>query len=139
MTFLENFGYYSLQSTDEKTLAVSRFLLKLDDGHRVVHFIILFTFENVFHNNKYFLNNSCAILTPKMLPYNTTFTWSKERNPSTLWKLSFLLQIKIDSLNQSVHNKSWHQRDVTRQPTHVLVHVNLRQTGLRSPESSTSY
>ena len=127
------------QSTDEKTLAVSRFLLKLDDGHRVVHFIILFTFENVFHNNKYFLNNSCAILTPKMLPYNTTFTWSKERNPSTLWKLSFLLQIKIDSLNQSVHNKSWHQRDVTRQPTHVLVHVNLRQTGLRSPESSTSY
>lgn len=46
------------ESTDEKTLAMSRFLLKLDDGHRVVHFIILFTFENVFHNNKYFLNNS---------------------------------------------------------------------------------
>ena len=127
------------ESTDEKTLAVSRFLLKLDDGHRVVHFIILFTFENVFHNNKHFLNNSCAILTLKMLPYNTIFTWSKERNPSTLWKLSFLLQIKIDILNQSVHNKSWHQRDVTRQPTHVLVHVNLRQTGSRSPESSTSY
>ena len=40
------------ESTDEKTLAVSRFLLKLDNGHRVVHVIILFTSENIFHNKK---------------------------------------------------------------------------------------
>ena len=96
-------------------------------------------FWKCISHKKYFFNNCYAILTPKVLPHDTISTWSKERNPRTLWKLSFLLQIKIDILSQSVHNKSWHQRDVTRQPTHVLVHVNLRQTGSCSPESSTSY
>lgn len=126
-----------------KKMTMRGFLLKLSNGHRGIHYTILFTFENifdVFHNKKILIVSlECSPLRHYhliLLLYGET---NKQKIQVVCGNCQFCFKDQTSYINQYIIKVSISLSVLPDTLIQVLVYVNLRQTGSCSPEPTTSY